>query len=592
MNIVSVLASYHDRLLERLSPARFYPLLLAVLCVAGLLPLLMPGLPLGHDMYYHFSRLHAMCEGLRHGVFPVMINASALQGYGYASGLFYPDFFLYPVALLGVCGMSLVNAYKVFLIVLVLANAFSAYAVAWKIGRDHFVAFAAGLLYTWSSYFVVDVFLRAAVGEMTAFPFFPWILLGLYEIVYRDWRKFYYLALGFAGLTLSHNLSLVIMALVTAALLFFWHVRLLCEPRRIAAVLGAVLLTWLLSGFYLVTLLEQMASNTFVVSSIATGSIADRAVAFPRLFLELPFMKLEHWIPPGIGVILLVVLCQRLRFRGGDSNAQHFRDVLLLMGVVCLLCASHFVPWEGALRTLAVIQFPWRFYLPATAGLALGGALTLGTIVNGTASARRRWLWLLIVGCASPWWLNICYQYAAKIHEKNIFRTFTPGVKQEASGLCYLPKGVLPEDLAERGEKLLAVPEIPLSFTRPRPGMIELTYEGNRSDCEVELPLVWYKGFGAELKDQRGKRTTQVSSSSRHCVTVLIPEDSGAGVIRVWYRGTALQRLTRWVSLISAIVMVGLWWQQRSRRKVSDQQAVAQAEAEALAEADGGNTQA
>lgn len=586
MNIVSLFASYHDRLLERLRPARFYPLLLTVLCLLGLLPLLMPGLPMGHDMYYHFSRLHAMREGLRSGVFPVMINASALQDYGYASGLFYPDFFLYPVALLAVCGLSLVNAYKVFLIALVLANAFSAYAVAWKIGRDHFVAFAAGLLYTWSSYFAVDVFQRAALGEMTAFPFFPWILLGLYEIVYCDWRNYYYLGLGFAGLVLSHNLSLLIMTLVTAALLAFWHLRLLREPRRIVALVAAVLLTWLLSGFYLVPLLEQMASNTFIVSSIAKGSIANRAVAFPRLFLELPFMRLEHWIPPGIGVILLVTLCQRLRFHGGDSNAQHFRDVMLIMGVVCLLCASHFVPWEGAFRALAVIQFPWRFYLPATAGLALGGALTLGTIVNGSPAARRRWLWLLIVGCASPWWLNVTYQYAAKIYEKNIFHDFEPGTKQEASGLCYLPKGVLPEDLAERGEKVQAVPEIPLSFTRPRPGMIELSYEGNRSDCLVELPLVWYKGFGAVLKDQRGKRSLQVSGSSRHCVTVLIPEDSAAGVIRVWYRGTALQRLMRWLSLISAVVMLGCWWQRRRRQKLSEQQTVAQAEA------DGGQAQA
>lgn len=570
MNIVTIVAACNDRLLQRLGSSRFYPILLAVLCLVGLVPLLLPGLPMGHDMYYHFSRLHAMCEGLRSGVFPVMINASALQGYGYASGLFYPDFFLYPVALLGVAGLSLVNAYKMFIVALVLANAFSAYVVAWKIGKDHFVAFAAGLLYTWSSYFVVDVFIRAALGEMTAFPFLPWILLGFYEVIYRDWRKFHYLALGFTGLALSHNLTLLIMVLVTGVLLAFTHLRLLCEPRRLVALLGAVVLSVLLSAFYLVGLFEQMTSNDFILSNVAQGEISDRAVAFPRLFLELPFMKLEQWIPPGIGVILLVVLSQRLRFHGGDSNAQHFRDVLLLMGVVCLLLASQFVPWEGAFRCLAVIQFPWRFYLPATAGLALGGALTLGSIVGNSATARRRWLWILLLGCASPWWLNLCYQYAAKIHEKNMFRDFTPGVKQEASGLVYMPKGVLPEDLAERGEKVIAVPTLSLGYARPRPGLIEITFAGNRSDTQVELPLLWYKGYGAVVKDNKGQRTIRVGRSARHCVTVVVPEDSGTGVIRVWYSGTPLLRFARWLSLLSLLGFLVGWWRLQNRLSIEE----------------------
>jgi hypothetical protein len=579
MNIVSFVGWYHDHYLERLGPGRFYPLLLTVLCLLGLVPLLMPGLPQAHDLYHHLSRLHAMRENLSHGMFPVMINASALQGYGYAAGLLYPDFFLYPVAFLSLCGLSLINAYKIFVLVLVLANAYSAYAVMWKIGRDHFVAFAAGLLYTWSSYFAVLIFQRAALGEMCAFPFLPWILLGLYEIVYRDWRKFHYLALGFAGLVLSHNLSLLLLILLTAVLLAFWHLRLLREVQRVIALVAALLLCCLLSGFYLARLLEQVLSNNFTLSTYAAGKVVMRAVAFPRLFLELPYLEAGQWFPPGIGVILLVVCSQRLRFRGGDSNAQHFRDVLLLMGLLCLLSASTFLPWEGAMRALAVIQFPWRFYLPATAGLALGAALTLGTIVNDRPAERRRWLWVLMVGCAAAWWLNVSYHYAAKIHEKAIFRHFEPGTKPEARRLAYLPQGVSAEDLTARGERVLAEPELPLKHSRPRPGMIELSYEDNRSDCLVELPLLWYKGYAAVLKDQHGSRHLQVSRSEQHCVTVLLPGDSNAGVLRVWYRGTLLQWLSRGLSLLCLLLMLGLRCRRNWRRRVAKRLAEADAQA-------------
>ena len=117
MNIVDWAAKRSDAIRERFGAERFYPFLLLLLVLVGLLPLVMPGLPSGHDLYYHLSRLHAMDVNFSLGEFPSMINHEALAGYGYASGLFYPDFFLYPALLLMKCGFGIVAAYK-FLVVL------------------------------------------------------------------------------------------------------------------------------------------------------------------------------------------------------------------------------------------------------------------------------------------------------------------------------------------------------------------------------------------------------------------------------------------------------------------------------------------
>ena len=145
MNIVDRIAASVDRLQDRLSPRRFYPLLLVVLVLIGLLPLLMPGIPGGHDMYYHFSRLHSMCVNFRLGEIPSMINHEAIADYGYASGLFYPDIFLYPTALLMLCGMGIVAAYKLLIVAVMFAAAFSMYFCARKLSASHFGAFAAAL---------------------------------------------------------------------------------------------------------------------------------------------------------------------------------------------------------------------------------------------------------------------------------------------------------------------------------------------------------------------------------------------------------------------------------------------------------------
>ena len=131
---------------ERLGEARFYHVLLGLLVLVGFLPLLIPGIPEGHDIYYHFSRLEAMTNGLRHGIFPVLINAKALGGYGYASGLFYPDLLLYPVALLALTGIARLQPQD-FLDRGRAGCACSAQYVVWRIGGSRFGAFAAGILY-------------------------------------------------------------------------------------------------------------------------------------------------------------------------------------------------------------------------------------------------------------------------------------------------------------------------------------------------------------------------------------------------------------------------------------------------------------
>lgn len=554
---------------ERLGAARFYHVLLGLLVLAGFLPLLIPGIPQGHDLYYHFSRLEAMATGLRQGVFPIMINAGALDGYGYASGLFYPDFFFYPVALLALTGIGAVVAYKVFLVAVGLACAYSAQYAVWRISGSRFGGFAAGILYAWSSYLAVDLYIRSAVGEFTAFPFLPWIFLGLYEIIHGNPRRFLPLAFGFTGLVLAHNLSLLIMAIVAALMLAFHAVPLLRAPGRIAWVAAAATLTVALGAFYLLPLAEQLTSTRFIVSSIAKGDIAVRAVPLTRLFLELPYMKMEHWIPSGIGVILMIVLAQRCRLTSRGTAPERYRDALLAGGIIALLAATSFLPWEGMFRALAVIQFPWRSYLPATAFLALGGGLTLAALTAGDAARERRWLGILLAGCGAAWWINTGYIYAAKIHEGNMFKRFVPGARQEASGLCYLPTGSEPFIAKTRGNAVLATPAITAELTRPRHGVVQVQFSGNETGAALEMPLFHYLGYRAALIAPDGQtRDLPVRPSARHLVEVLLPADVPAGSVDVRYRGTSLQHLSRWGSLLVLVALGAAWaWPGRRRRR-------------------------
>ena len=70
--------------------------------------------PYGSDLHYHMSRVAGIAEGLRTGQFPVFLYPDFLNGYGYASPIFYGEALLYIPALLVLAGYPLFTAYNIF----------------------------------------------------------------------------------------------------------------------------------------------------------------------------------------------------------------------------------------------------------------------------------------------------------------------------------------------------------------------------------------------------------------------------------------------------------------------------------------------
>ena len=569
MNIVGWTSGRFDSLRERLGEPCFYTSLLGVLVIMGLLPLLMPGLPYGHDLYYHLSRLHAMDVNFRLGEFPSMINHEALAGYGYATGLFYPDFFLYPAVLLMKCGLGIVAAYKCLMALGVFAVAYSAYFCARKLSATCFGAFAVSLLYTGSSYLATDLFVRQAFGEFCFFVFMPWIILGLYEIVMGDPRKFLYFSLGFAGLVCAHSLSLFMAAVICAVFLAFNAVRLLREPRRMLYLALAPIPAALVGAAFLVPMFEQFAHLHFLIEGEKNSNILLRCMPFLKLVLEIPTSKADVWIPPGIGTMLVVVALQRFRLPASKRMPRElFRDMLLLAGLCCLLMSTEMPSWKGAFKFLAVIQFPWRFFGPATAFLAFGGGLALSALVGQDRVRARYWVWVVICGAAFAWFVNVGYFYAARISERSFMHGYRSGRPQEASGIHYLIRGGLLDDaIRARGDVVTSSSPVNMTLSRPQLDVVRLDFSRNAADNDVELPLLPYYGYAAQLSLPDGtEKPLKVGLGPNKLLSIRVPKAHSDGIIRVRYRATPLQRISQCVSLSSAfgsLLLWLLWWRRR-----------------------------
>ncbi|MBR4676276.1 MAG: hypothetical protein IKP00_17600 [Victivallales bacterium] len=558
MNIIDSTNNLFDSLYKRLTPQRFYPMLLGVLVLGGLLPLLMPGLPSGHDLYYHLSRLHAMDVNLRLGEFPSMINHEALGGYGYATGLFYPDLFLYPALLLMRCGIGIVAAYKCLIVIGLLGIAFSAYYCARKLSASCFGAFITAILYSWSSYIASDLFIREAFGECCFFIFMPWIILGLYEITLGDPRKFWYLSLGFAGLVCAHSLSLFIMAVVCAVFFSFNVVHFLREPRRILFLAISPIPTILVGMAYLLPTIEQFSHLNFIIEYEKNENILERCMPFLKLVLEIPTSKMDYWYPAGIGTMMVIVALQRFRLPAlRRTPSEHFRDMILIAGFCCLLMATDMPSWQGWAKPLAVIQFPWRFFGPATAFLAFGCGLVLPMLVGQDHSHERSWVWLVIFGAAFAWFVNVGYFYAARISEHDITKNYRIGRPQEASGLHYLVKdGLLDKEIRLRGDVAMSSHPLDIVLSRPQTNLLQLSFSGNTTDNDVELPLVPYYGYAAQLQMEGTTQNLKVGLGPNKLLSVHIPRECTNGIIRVCYKATRLQRLSQAISLVSVSILL------------------------------------
>ena len=134
-------------------------------------------LTMGHDIAFHMLRIEGIKDGLLAGQLPVRVNPVWFHGYGMPTGIFYPDIFLYPFAFLRMTGVSLWAAWAAFLTLANLVTAFSAWWAFSSLTRSWKIGAVAALFYLVFLYRLVDLYARAAGGEILAMAFFPGALI-------------------------------------------------------------------------------------------------------------------------------------------------------------------------------------------------------------------------------------------------------------------------------------------------------------------------------------------------------------------------------------------------------------------------------
>ena len=102
-------------------------IVIAIILLYSLYPILSNKFVCGDDILFHMMRIEGIKDSIVNGNYLGLVYPNSMNSFGYGSGLFYPNFFLYIPALFNIIGININTSYKMFIVILTISCAVSMY---------------------------------------------------------------------------------------------------------------------------------------------------------------------------------------------------------------------------------------------------------------------------------------------------------------------------------------------------------------------------------------------------------------------------------------------------------------------------------
>ena len=573
--------------------------------VCYLVIILMASIPLfnnylirGHDIYFHLMRIEGLAQGLRAGEFPVRIQPAWYDGYGYAVSVFYSDLFLYPAALLRLLGISLQDAYKVYVVLCNIATALiSGYSFG-KIFRKREIGVFGSCLYTLAPYRLVNLYTRGALGEYTGMIFWPLLIYSCVLLLNEDRKKVQlqkgavFMGISMAGMLQSHMLTAEIACMVLL-LLVIVHCRRIFHKEVMLAGCGAVAVALGLSAWFLIPFLDYMLFGRFNINSISNNDIM---IQRQGTFLSQVFAIFDNAVgqsldsgagtagdfTQGVGlslmlsVIILMLLCIRGYLKQEERRNRQITITAAGLGVLMVVMSTLYFPWDRLCKISKIfryiivkIQFPWRF-----TGVAVGLLVVVWcAVLNYTEREYdRRKKVITICLAVSILLLSVVHfiidlnQRSERIQVRSVeeMDTFV------ASGEEYLPADTVLDKL--KTQELYKDDSVEISDVVYRGTSITMHVKNTSAQqAGLELPRLYYAGYRAlEVTDEGQHFPIEVADGTNHVIKLMIPGRT-EGNITLSFRETWYWRLAEIITLLSAGIVILYTYKVWTREKLKNE---------------------
>lgn len=506
-------------------------LALILLALIATLPYFNLYLVNGHDLPFHLARIEGIYHSMASGHKLVRINPIQTSGYGYASGILYPQLFLYFPALLRFLHVSLMDAYKIFIFLINLATAAITYISIRKMTGRRMTGLLCAAFYMLSIYRLSNIYSRGALGEVLAMAFLPMVVYGMHEVLQEDSAKWGWLMLGYTGIIQSHILSALMTAFFCMLATLLSAKRLLREKERIGRLVLAAAVTIALNAWFLIPFLEFYRLD--LNSNLGETGIWKTASSFSQMFtnnlpanigLNLDLSSTKWEMIQSVGIILIFAGCMfAVRpYRENESRegkqARKEMEVLFGFAILSIWMSSTLFPWETLSKApimdvLALnIQFAWRFLGYAALFLCITGAEGVSDWISVYAGEEKT------VSTYNKKRLALLLTFFAIVGNCHFFLDSTTQmdaleVKQDCASVglggsdeLYLYRGDHIYKLEQRAGDFTCSEGTAFSYTDyKRYGcklLVHINIEKAVGDSYIEAPLYYYPGYKAWMNGQ------------------------------------------------------------------------------------------
>ncbi|OZG57512.1 hypothetical protein BTIS_1353 [Bifidobacterium tissieri] len=561
---------------------------LLVLLLVVDIPMYMSYLPIsttGHDLVFHLYRIQGIADALRQGQFPVRVQFSQLNGYGYPVSVLYGDLLLYPAGILCLIGLSVTTAYKVFVLLINAATILITFFVGRKMFSSISLGILAAYLWTLAPYRLEDLYLRASVGEYTALMFFPVLAYGLYGIFLRETGEFgfswLWTTIGCSGIMISHTVSIILVFPVAFVFVIVGlvhnHSIIVWKRLAVSGVISIALTAW-----FIVPFLDFYKNVNMKVGALTAEEKMDfaalHAIQPSQLFMLFVPMKgasdpaadIAQDMPFGVGWTLLsgvlLFIIAIIMIDGNDQSKNWIKiGIISVMTTGCVLFAStsafhwhfsRFAIWNEVISIVATIQFPWRLLGVASALLVLIACIGICLLktANGYRVLAVPVMALMIALCTVEGGVAIT-TWLQNTEPVGDFSSseFKPTGNYGVMSGEYLPVNADVNTLIANQSKYPDPVNVSLSSYEKKGATIDLEIADASSNGEITVPLLMYPHYTVRAENA----VSQFSlSANRDGVMVIHVPDGYKGHVTVSFVEPVSWRIGETVSMLSLFAII------------------------------------
>lgn len=509
------------------------------------------------DGIQHICRIIGTEQTLADKQFLPMIMSNLCNNFGYSWNIFYSPLTAYMSVMFRIFNFSYVNCLKLCMFVIVLLSGLTMYKLTFRITKNKKLATLASIIYILAPYRITDMYTRTALAELASFIFIPIVFEGLYIIVNEE-KKSYKLALGAAGLILTHQVIAMYTAIICFVYLIVFFKKL--KSKTVLKNIGVNLLFCILmTSFYWVGLLQHYFSTSYEVFVPGRMEREEVLIFYKAKFSQLFITNSEQTMIYAIGLLSVIgLVLTPIAYKKIPEEYKKTYMFFLITVVILIGMTLSIFPFEKLPQALTMLQFTFRlftftsfffaFVVATNFAILIKNFKTLDIVVLLTISI------LLLVPYKSKLDFNLQENEERLINGVRVTEN-TGRVHAGMASMEYLPTKAFKnlKYIANRKDEAIVLDndEAVISDYTKQASNMNCKISNINKETTIELPYTYYLGYRVYADGQEIKYT----ESDNGFIQINIAKDSQ---IKVKYLGTNEMLISYAVSIISFATIIVL----------------------------------